>query len=184
MFLLKTYPQFMKTVFGLLIALTVAHPVSAQGQQPAVNLTPGVPNLESYQISSERFITDEEGNILMYVNVWGHVNQPGNHLVYDGIDMATLLSVVGGPKSGANLKKVRLYREIPDSSGQTIYEIDMEQFLKEGDRSDFVKIKPNDTIIIPQTPLNYVLSQVGILNTFLSMANLYVNIIWRASLTN
>ena len=64
-----------------------------------------------YRVSSERFFTDESGNIKMVVNVWGHVNNPGLHEVYDGIDLATLLSMVGGPKSGANLNKVKIFRD-------------------------------------------------------------------------
>ena len=60
-----------------------------------------------YNVSSERFFTDPNGTILMNVNVWGHVNVPGRHMVFDGIDLATLLSVVGGPKKGANLNTQR-----------------------------------------------------------------------------
>ena len=41
-------------------------------------------------------------------------------MVYDGIDMATPLSIVGGPGSGANMKKVRLYREVADENGQLV----------------------------------------------------------------
>ena len=59
----------------------------------------------SYPRSGERYITDEDGVIIMWVNVWGQVNKPGSYLVYDGVDLATLLSITGGPKSGANLKK-------------------------------------------------------------------------------
>ena len=51
-----------------------------------------------------QFITGEDGIKRIYINVWGHVKNPGNHLVFDGIDLPTLLSVVGGPLSGANLK--------------------------------------------------------------------------------
>ncbi len=123
--------------------------------------------------SGERYLTDEFGVIRMYVNVWGHVNNPGNYLVHDGIDFATLLSVTGGPKRGADFKKVTLFRELPDEDGTMIYHIDMNSFLKTGDRSDFVKILPNDTIIIQQKPVSYVLSQTGLLNTFLSIINLY-----------
>ena len=47
-----------------------------------------------YTISSERYQTDSDGNIMMYVNIWGAVPVPGRKLVYDGIDMATLLSMV------------------------------------------------------------------------------------------
>ena len=123
--------------------------------------------------SGERYVTDEFGVIRMYVNVWGHVNSPGSYLVYDGIDLATLMSVTGGPKRGANFKGVTLFREIPDVNGNLIYHINMDNFLKSGDRSEFIKILPNDTVIIQQKPLSYVLSQTYLLNTFLSIINLY-----------
>lgn len=110
----------------------------------------------------------------MNVNIWGKVVSPGRQLVYDGIDMATLLSIVGGPGSGANMKKVRLYRELPDDNGQSVYEINLENFINNGDRSDFIKIKPNDTILIPETITSLLLNQVGTLNTLLSFVNFYL----------
>ena len=71
-----------------------------------------------YTISSERYQTDSDGNIMMYVNIWGAVPVPGRKLVYDGIDMATLLSMVGGPRQGANMRRVQLFREVPDSNNK------------------------------------------------------------------
>jgi protein involved in polysaccharide export with SLBB domain len=112
----------------------------------------------------------------MFVNVWGHVNSPGLHEVYDGIDLATLMSMVGGPKPGANLKTVRLYREVPEEDGQMVYTINLDSFFQSGNRSEFIKVKPNDTIVIPQKFSNYILGQVGTLNTFLSMMNIYLQI--------
>jgi len=129
-----------------------------------------------YNVSSERFFTNQSGTILMNVNVWGHVNVPGRHMVFDGVDLATLLSVVGGPKRGANLKNVRLFRETKDNKGKLVYTINLEKFLETGDRSDFVKVMPNDTYIIPQTTGNYILAQVGTLNTLLSILNIYLQI--------
>ena len=126
-----------------------------------------------FQISSERYLNDEKGNIMMYVNVWGHVGSPGHHLVYEGIDLATLMSVVGGPNTGANMKKVRVYREIPEEDGTLVYHLNFEKFVSSGDRSEFIRIKPNDTIIIPEKISNYILTQVGTVNTFLSLFNLY-----------
>ena len=146
----------------------------AQTQQ-----APTYAGMARHQVSSKRYFTDEFGNILMNVNFWGHVNSPGRHVVYDGIDLATLLSMVGGPKTGANLKKVRLFRETEDDNGKLVYEINMENFLKTGDRGDFVKVLPNDTYIVPQTVTSYVMSQVGTLNTFLSVANIYLQILYR-----
>lgn len=131
------------------------------------------PTFSDFQISSERYLTDEKGNMMMYVNIWGHVGSPGHHLVYEGIDLATLMSVVGGPKSGANMKKVRVYREIPEEDGTLVYHLDFEKFVSSGDRSEFIRIKPNDTIIIPEKISNYILTQVGTVNTFLSLFNLY-----------
>jgi|GEM_PF-576037 hypothetical protein len=134
---------------------------------------------QSYQLSSRKYITDNMGNILMYVNIWGHVNNPGSHLVFDGIDMATLLSVVGGPRQGAKLNSVKLYRETPDENGKIAFEIDLEEFFNSGDRSNFVEIKPNDTIVFPQTRTSVILSNVSTLNTVMSIMNLYFTIKYR-----
>ena len=131
------------------------------------------PTFSDFQISSERYLTDDNGNIMMYVNIWGHVGSPGHHLVYEGIDLATLMSVVGGPKTGANMKKIRVYREIPEEDGTLVYHLDFEKFVSSGDRSEFIRIKPNDTIIIPENFFNYLLTQVGSFNTLLSLFNLY-----------
>ena len=109
----------------------------------------------------------------MNVNVWGHVSSPGRHAVFDGIDLATLLSVVGGPRSGARLDKVKLFREVPDENGKQVYIINLKKFLKTGDRNEFMKILPNDTYIIPQTTASIILSNVGTFNTFLTLLNLY-----------
>ena len=135
------------------------------------------PTFSDFQISSERYLTDEKGNIMMYVNIWGHVGSPGHHLVYEGIDLATLMSVVGGPRSGANMEKVRVYREIPEDDGTLVYNLDFEKFVSSGDRSEFIRIKPNDTIIIPEKISNYILTQVGTVNTLLSLFNLYFQLI-------
>lgn len=131
------------------------------------------PTFSDFRISSERYLTDGKGNILMYINIWGEVNNPGRHLVYDGIDMATLLSIVGGPSQGANMKKVRLYREIPDEDNILTYNLNLSDFISKGDRSGFIKIKPNDTILIPPTLSNTLLNQIGTLNTLFSLLNLY-----------
>tara|TARA_B100001248_G_C27061628_1_gene309825 strand:- start:39 stop:521 length:483 start_codon:yes stop_codon:yes gene_type:complete len=128
--------------------------------------------ISDFQISSERYLTDEKGNVTMFINVWGHVPNPGHIQVYEGIDLASLLSLVGGPIDGADLKNIKLIREIADSE-QVVHNINFENFIKRGDRSGFVKIKPNDTIIISQTKFNYVIGKIGSINTLLSLFNMY-----------
>ena len=98
----------------------------------------------------------------------------GGHMVYDGIDFASLLSIVGGPLNGADLKKVRLYREVPDHNGNLTYKINLDDFIRSGDRTEFIKINPNDTIIIPQKFTNVIMQQVGTVNTFLLSYVIYV----------
>ena len=110
---------------------------------------------------------------MMHVNIWGAVPVPGRKLVYDGIDMATLFSMVGGPAQGANMKRIQLFREVPDKGNIMTYEIDLTSFISSGDRSSFIKIKPNDTILIHRTVGSLIIEQVGTFNTILSLFNLY-----------
>ena len=64
-------------------------------------------------------------------------------------------------------------------SNQCINSINIEKFLQTGDRSEFVKIMPNDTFIIPQKTSSYIMEKVGTLNTILSVLNLYFQIQYR-----
>ncbi|MCF7822805.1 MAG: hypothetical protein K9N35_01390 [Candidatus Marinimicrobia bacterium] len=134
---------------------------------------------QTYPRSGEKFITDEFGVIRMYVNIWGQVNQPGSHLVYDGIDLVSFLSMTGGPKSGAKMNKVKIYRSEPDESGTLVYVINMKEFLKSGRRDQFIELKPNDTIIIDQTIPSYVLSHMNVVTTLMTVLNLYLQIDYR-----
>jgi hypothetical protein len=133
-----------------------------------------VPASSGYPRTGERYITDsEDGIIKMWVNVWGQVNSPGSYLVYDGIDLASLLSVTGGPKQGANLKRIKLYRDLQDENGKLSYTIDLEKFLKTGNRDEFTRILPNDTFVVPQSSMSYIVSNLNIVNTLINFYNLY-----------
>lgn len=127
--------------------------------------------------TGERYLTGEDGVIRMYVNVWGHVKAPGRILVNDGIDMATLLSLIGGPMDGADLNKITVYHEYPDKNGSIFNTIDLNEFIKTGDRSNFIKIYPNDTFIFNQTPWSYFLQEINTINLLVSLLNIYLNII-------
>ncbi len=133
----------------------------------------GRTNSSNYPRSGERYITDDDGIIKMRVNVWGQVTRPGSYLVYDGIDLASLISTSGGPKPGANLKNIHLYREIPEADGKLSISINLEKFLKSGERGDFTHVLPNDTYVIPQSFGSYITSNLNIVNTLLNFYNLY-----------
>ena len=143
-----------------------------------LNGNDGKINPNNYSMSSKRYITNADGSISMKINVWGHVITPGAHLITDGTDLISLLSLVGGPKDGANLKEIRLYREFPDADGNSSYTINLEKFIKTGDRSNFIKINPNDTLIIPQTASSMIIKQVGSINTLFSLIMIYLQIVY------
>ncbi|MEE9165891.1 MAG: hypothetical protein V3U24_00295 [Candidatus Neomarinimicrobiota bacterium] len=164
----------MKFLFSALIPWLLLVLTPAVGSQPNLDETGTGENLGSLR---GRYLTDEEGNILMYVNVWGHVTQPGHHLVFEGIELSTLLSVTGGPKGGANLGNIRLFREFPDEGGKLAYTIDFEKFLKTGDRTGFVRILPNDTYIIPEKGSSIMFRQVGTFSVLLGIINLYYQVL-------
>ena len=123
-----------------------------------------------------RYISGTDGIIRMYVNVWGHVGTPGRILVDEGIDLATLLSLSGGPNKGANMKNVRIYHEYPDKNGNIVHILDLTDFLKTGDRSNFISIQPNDTFIIKQTAWSYMIEEINTVNTLMNLFNIYLNL--------
>ena len=133
-------------------------------------------NINLRSSTGARYVSSEDGVLRMYVNIWGHVPSPGRILVDDGIDLATLLSLTGGPNKGANMKNVRVYHEYPDKNGNVVNVIDFTEFLKTGDRSNFITIQPNDTFIIQQTVLSYIIEEVGTVNTLMNFINIYLNL--------
>ena len=104
----------------------------------------------SYPLIQNSYFTDDHGNILMIVNVLGEVGRVGQVVVQEDADFATIFTLAGGLKEKANLKKVLVARKEPDKNGAQAYLVDISQFFTRGDRSSFIIIKPNDTIIVPQ----------------------------------
>ena len=136
----------------------------------------GSDNINFQPNTGARYVSSDDGVLRMYVNVWGHVSGPGRILVDDGIDLATLLSLTGGPNKGANMKNVRVYHEYPDKNGNIVNIIDFTEFLETGDRSNFINIQPNDTFIIQQTVLSYIIEEIGTVNTLMNLINIYLNL--------
>lgn len=134
----------------------------------AQSLSEQSPLIKDYQLPSEQYISSLDGKVYMSVNVWGASGSAGDIRVYEGIDFASLMSLVGGPSQSANIKKVRLIRQKPDENGKMVYIIDLNPFLKFGDRSNFPKIKPNDTIVFTKTWSGFLLEDLQTLQTLLT----------------
>jgi protein involved in polysaccharide export with SLBB domain len=106
----------------------------------------------------------------MNINVIGHVSKPGTFIIYEGTDLLTILSQAGGPLPGAKLNKIKIYRQ-----NDEILILDLKTYLKTGSKID-VNFKPNDTIYVNQTLNSYMLSKSTILNSILTILNIYLAI--------
>ena len=131
-------------------------------------LASGVPILN--KSSNGEYNTDESGNVYMYINVIGHVKSPGTFMIYEGMDILTILSAAGGPLPGAKLKKIMIYRD-----GDNMKRLNLDAYLNTGKKLD-INFKPNDTIYIEQTLGSYLISKSTILNSILSILNIYLTI--------
>lgn len=141
--------------------------LSGSSQQAAYNPLAG----PGYPLVQDSYFTDDSGNILMIVNVLGEVNRQGQIIVRENADFATLLALSGGLRKEANLKKVVVARQSADGNGIQAYTVDIRQFYKRGDRSSFIALKPNDTIIFPEKAfsLSRIASMVSIIYPWVSI---------------
>jgi hypothetical protein len=112
----------------------------------AFNPIPG----PDYPVAPDTYFTDDSGNILMYIKVIGNVNKQGPMVVREDVDFSEILANAGGLKPNTNLHEVLVARQKPDENGKQAYIVDLKKFYKYGDRSMFIALKPNDTIIFPE----------------------------------
>ena len=125
--------------------------------------------------SSQKYTKNVDGRIMISVNLWGEINSPGRHTVPEGVDLVTILSIVGGPIDGANMSKIKIIRDSENSN--KIYTINLNKFINAGDKTDFIKIEPNDTIIIPETVYSSIFKRLSSINTILSLLTLYFTLV-------
>ena len=74
------------------------------------------------------------------------------------------------------MNNIRIYHEYPDEHGNIVHIIDCTEFIKTGDRSNFIAIQPNDTFIIKQTTWSYMIEEINTVNTLMSLFNIYLNL--------
>jgi len=121
-------------------------------------------------ISGQEHITDDAGNIYMYVNIMGHVVSPGTYLIYENADILTILSQAGGPLPGAKLDEITIFNK---DHGKI--NLDLEFYLESGEMIN-ITIRPNDTIFIKQSFGSYLFSKSNLINSILQVLNIYLTI--------
>jgi hypothetical protein len=96
-----------------------------------------------------RLALGADNELLMQVNVWGEVKEPGTLQVPDNIDLISLLSFAGGPTENAKLDRVKLIRSF--SPEKEVKIINVEKYLKKGNHDQVPIIKPGDTVVVPRS---------------------------------
>lgn len=126
----------------------------------------------NYLMQDELYITGDDGVIRMYVNVIGHVKNPGTYLVYDSIDLMSVLSRSGGYLPGANLGKIIIYSENGEKQ-----DLDLKKMLNsEVPISEVVILKPHDTIYLEQKSLHRFFVSSNLPSMILSFVTLAITL--------
>lgn len=125
---------------------------------------------------NHKYFSDDSGIIHFYINLWGFVNTPGRLIVNEGDDIITALSLAGGTKDGANLKKIKIYRQNYTGNEAIYYELDLNDYLTGKDKFKFAKLKPSDVIIVDQKFSSKFFNNISVYNSFLSFIILFISI--------
>ena len=130
-------------------------------------------NVHNQLISNNDYITGEDGVVRIYVNVVGNVKNPGIYLVYDGIDIMSMLSVSGGFLPGSNLSKIAIFTKDGERKNVNLKSA-MNNTGK--DFHSLIKLKPNDTIYVKETTLSAIFRSSNLPSIFLSFLNIVITI--------
>ena len=105
--------------------------------------------------------------ILMSVNVWGEVRNPGSHMVPWDSDLRDVLSAAGGPTSSANLSKIKII----------LSEIDIEYNLSDylsGNGAPLPGMEPDATVYLSTSHYEWWKDVVDFSYKILVMANVII----------
>jgi len=129
-----------------------------------------VPKASNLTRAAQYYVGDE-GELLIKVNVWGRVRQPGQYFVPSNTDLITLISVAGGPAEKSRLDNVRIVRNT--QAGSEIIVVDIKKFIKTGDPRIIPVLQPEDTVIMSGS-IWFVLSNVvSVVAQLAIVANVY-----------
>lgn len=130
----------------------------------------GTPTSSQLSRAAQYYIGDE-GELLIKVNIWGRVRQPGQYFVPSNTDLITLISVAGGPAEKSRLDNVRVVRNT--ESGSEIIIVDIKKFLKTGDQRLIPLLEPEDTVIMSGSIWYVVTNIVTVVAQLAVVANVY-----------
>ena len=132
--------------------------------------------LSGYKNIQRKYSTNESGTLLMNINIWSP-SASGSFTVPENVNFVDILTLAGGAQKGNNYKKIEILREVPNAENQYKILVNLENFLKTGDRSRFISIMPNDTIVIKQKFFYFLLGSISDFTTVISLFSLALSLL-------
>ena len=116
-----------------------------------------------------QYILGTNDVLLINVNLWGHVQKPGIYSIPSSFGIIDLLSSAGGPLKTARLNDVRIIRK-----NQEVIKVNIEEYIKTGNKDLLVPLQPGDVIIVAGSIADIFSRIVGIVRDIAIIVNVYV----------
>lgn len=117
---------------------------------------------DSYRKTGAQYYLGSTDELLMKVNIWGFVRNPGQYLVPTDTDLISLISFAGGPIEDAKMKNIKLIRAMGHNStngkdaGPRVIKVDVEKYIESGDESLIPELRPDDTIVVQGSTFHFI----------------------------
>ena len=151
----------MKRIFFLLLIAIVFNLYQDTYAQDYRTQTP-----LQYSDRPAQYILGSNDVLLITVNLWGHVQKPGIYSIPSSFGLIDLLSSAGGPLGTARLNDVRVIRK-----NQEVITVNLEEFIKTGNKDLLVSLQPGDIIIVSGSISSIFRSVVGFVRDLAIIAN-------------
>jgi len=133
----------------------------------------------TFRNRAAQYYLGSEDELLIKVNVWGFVANPGQYLIPRDTDLISLISFAGGPREEAKMKGVKIIRGTAADGQPKIIEVNVKKFLKTGDQHLIPTLLPGDTVIVSGTTVHFIgrtIDFVGKIGTLVWIAWLAVQV--------
>lgn len=109
--------------------------------------------------------------IVVPINIWGFVKNPGQYMVPNNTDLISLLSYAGGPVEGAKVSKIRIVRSDQQIKNKVLT-INVRKYLETGDTRLIPLLKPGDTVVVKGTTFHWIQRFFSFLASFAVFAQI------------
>lgn len=110
------------------------------------------------------------GDVLtITVNLWGYVRKPGIFTIPSTYGLIDLISSAGGPAQNSRLNDVKIIRK-----DQAVITVDVEKFIKTGNKDLIPPLQPGDTIIVSGSIRNVLSEILGFARDIAVILNIFI----------